>query len=256
MKTVIGLFNHLGDATSTLGDFTRLGLGKERVGLLSSEQSAATGTGMNMLDLPEIGRAAANQPMLEWLKAPGGIAGALVNLGVSKADAARCIDTLKRGGTLEAVVVDDSKEAEAQAIMRARSARYEDTNDLVIPIIEEELEVGTRQVESGGVRVSTRISAIPVERTVTVREEHVRVERRIVDRLVDDSDESFRDRAFEMKARSEQPVVSKRAHVVEEIRVRKNASEHDEQVRDKVRHTDVDISELPGELPGTPRREP
>jgi len=246
MKTVIGLFNNLGDATSTLGDFARLGLTADKVGLLSSAQGAGGSAGMNALDLPEIGRAAANQPMLTWLKSPGGVAGALGRLGVSQGDAQRCIDALRRGGTLEAVLVDDGEEADAQAIMRARSARYEDTDDLVIPVVAEELEIGKRVVESGGVRVATHVRAVPVEKTVTIREEHVRIERRTLDRPVSERDAAFEERSYELKASAEEPYISKRAHVVEEIRVHKDASEHEEKLKDRVRHTEVDVSEIPG----------
>jgi len=246
MKTVIGLFNNLGDATSTFGDFARLGLSADKVGLLSSAQGASSSAGMNPLDLPEIGRAAANSPMIGWLKSPGGISGALGRLGVSKGDAVHIIETLRRGGTLEAVVVDDGKEADAQAIMRARSARYEDTDDLVIPIVQEELEVGKRVVESGGVRVSTRVRAVPVEKTVTVREERITVERRTLDRPIGDRDRAFEDHAYELKASAEEPFVTKRSHVVEEIRVHKHASEHEEKIQDRLRRTNVDVSEIPG----------
>lgn len=255
MKTVIGLFNNLGDATSTLSDFARLGLTPDKVGVLSSAQGASAITGMNPLEIPEIGRAAANPPMITWLKSPGGVAGALGRLGVSKGDAARCIDTLRRGGTLEAVLVEDGKEADAQAIMRARSARYEDTDDLVIPIVQEELEVGKRIVESGGVRVSTRVKAVPVEKIVTVREERVTVERRVIDRPVSERDHAFEERAYELKANAEEPFITKRAHIVEEIRVHKDASEHEEKIQDRLRHTDVDVSELPGyQRGGNPRQ--
>jgi uncharacterized protein (TIGR02271 family) len=246
MKTVIGLFNNLGDATSTFADFARLGLSADKVGVLSSAQGAGARDGMNLLDIPEIGRAAANPPMLAWLKGPGGVAGALNKLGVSKGDAARCIETLRRGGTLEAVLVEDGKEADAEAIMRARSARYEDTDDLVIPIVQEELEIGKRMVESGGVRVSTRVKTVPVEKTVTVREERVTVERRVIDRPVGERDHAFEEHAYELKASAEEPYITKRAHVVEEIRVHKDASEHDEKIHERLRRTDVDVSEIPG----------
>jgi len=245
MKTVIGLFNNLGDATSTLSDFARLGLTPDKVGVLSSAQGAGSVVGLNPLEIPEIGRAAANPPMITWLKSPGGIAGALARLGVSSGDTARCIDTLRRGGTLEAVLVEDGKEADAQAIMRARSARYEDTDDLVIPVVQEELEIGKRVVESGGVRVSTRVRTIPVEKTVTVREERVTVERRIIDRPISDRDHAFEERAYELKGTAEEPVITKRAHIVEEIRVHKDASEHEERIQERLRHTDVDVSEIP-----------
>jgi len=122
--------------------------------------------------------------------------------------------------------------------------RAERDEDLVIPIVEEELEVGKREIEAGGVRVSTRVSSVPIEKSVTLREEHVSVERRAVDRPITDRDDAFKDLSLEMRASAEEPYATKRAHVVEEIRVHKDASEHEEKIRDSVRHTDVDISEI------------
>jgi hypothetical protein len=69
---------------------------------------------------------------------------------------------------LEAVVVDDAKEADVLAIMEGRPrqesrARAQEAwareKDVVIPVIEEELSIGTRQVDAGGVRVTTHVSA-------------------------------------------------------------------------------------------------
>jgi len=122
--------------------------------------------------------------------------------------------------------------------------RAERDEDLIIPIVEEELEVGKREIEAGGVRVSTRVSSVPVEKSVTLREEHVSVERRAVDRPISDRDEAFKERSLEMRASAEEPYATKRAHVVEEIRVHKDRSEHEEKIRDSVRHTDVDIAEI------------
>jgi uncharacterized protein (TIGR02271 family) len=122
--------------------------------------------------------------------------------------------------------------------------RAERDEDLIIPIVEEELEVGKREVEAGGVRVSTRVSSVPVEKSVTVREERVSVERRAVDRPIGDMDDAFKERSLEMRASAEEPYATKRAHVVEEIRVHKDRSEHEEKIRENVRHTDVDIAEI------------
>ncbi len=49
-----------------------------------------------------------------------------------------------------------------------------------IPIVEEELRVGKREVTRGGARVRSYVRETPVEEQVTLREEHVSVERRPV----------------------------------------------------------------------------
>jgi hypothetical protein len=49
-----------------------------------------------------------------------------------------------------------------------------------IPIVEEELKVGKREVERGGARVRSYVRETPVSEQVNLREEHVSVERRPV----------------------------------------------------------------------------
>jgi stress response protein YsnF len=49
-----------------------------------------------------------------------------------------------------------------------------------IPLVEEELRVGKREVNRGGARVRSYVREVPVHEQVSLREEHVDVERRPV----------------------------------------------------------------------------
>jgi uncharacterized protein (TIGR02271 family) len=118
---------------------------------------------------------------------------------------------------------------------------------IVIPVIEEELFVGKKEYDAGGVRVTTHVEALPVERTVNIRTERVDVERRAVDRPITEKEEAYRDRAFDLPSYTEEPFITKRARVVEEIRIHKDTTERVERVHDTLRHTDVELSEIPGE---------
>jgi uncharacterized protein (TIGR02271 family) len=123
--------------------------------------------------------------------------------------------------------------------------RSENTGGNVIPIIEEELNVGKREVETGGVRVQSHITEKPVEERVTLREEHVKVERHPVNRAVSDSDlANFKEGEIDITTRSEEAVVAKQAKVVEEVEIGKQVSEREEIVHDTVRRTDVEIDEI------------
>lgn len=114
-----------------------------------------------------------------------------------------------------------------------------------IPIIEENLEVGKREVLRGGVRLRSRIIERPVEESVRLREESVRVERTPVDRAASTSDLSnFKETEIEMTERAEVPVVSKEARVVEEVSLGKEVNERTETVSDTVRKTEVDVEDL------------
>jgi len=117
-----------------------------------------------------------------------------------------------------------------------------------IPVVEEELKVGKRVIQRGGVRVYSRVENVPVEETVRLREENVRVDRRPADRAVNAGDEGLlRDQTIEVTETAEEPVISKSARVVEEVVVGKDVNERAETVRDTVRRTKVDVEPIAGQ---------
>jgi uncharacterized protein (TIGR02271 family) len=119
------------------------------------------------------------------------------------------------------------------------------TGETTIPVIEEELQVGKRAVEQGGVRVRSHIIEKPVEEHLRLRQERVIVNRHPVNRAVTDADISnFQQGEFEITERGEEAVVSKQARVVEEIEIGKQVEEREEVIRDTVRRTDVDVEEI------------
>src|SRR4029434_1458968 len=114
------------------------------------------------------------------------------------------------------------------------------------PVVEEDLSVGKREVERGHVRIDSRVTEQPVEEAVHLREEKVTVERRPADRPATDADFAAASKeVVEMTETAEEPVVSKRARVVEEVVVHKDVTEHTETVRGTARHTDVDVQREP-----------
>lgn len=113
--------------------------------------------------------------------------------------------------------------------------------------IEEELKVGKRAVARGGVRVFTRLSEVPVEESIRLREEHAEVQRRNVDRPATEADlAAFQEGSIEVRETAEEPVVSKSARVVGEVEVGKTVTEREETVRDTVRRTQVEVEPIEG----------
>jgi uncharacterized protein (TIGR02271 family) len=112
-----------------------------------------------------------------------------------------------------------------------------------IPIIEERLRVGKREAGHGRVRIRSYVVETPVEEQVTLRQEHVQVERRPVDRPVAGTEAAFGERTIEATERSEEAVVSTEARVKEEVSLRKTAEERTETVRDTVRRTEVEVDD-------------
>lgn len=213
----------------------------------------------------------------------GGIIGALIDLGIPEESAHVYAESVRRGNALVAAQVPDNRVDEASRIMQrtglidiereAESWRssgwnrfeYEDTattttgtmnrprnrtdlrDDETIEVVEEDLQVGKRAVDTGGVRVTSHVREVPVEEDVHLRQEHVEVERRPVNRPATAADlNTMRDQTIEVRETQEQPVIGKEARVVEEIRVNKDVEEHTEKVRDTVRRTEVDVEKLGG----------
>jgi uncharacterized protein (TIGR02271 family) len=113
-----------------------------------------------------------------------------------------------------------------------------------IPVVEEELTVGKREVERGHIRVHSYIEEVPVEEEVRLRQESVTVERHPVDRPATEADlDTFAEETMEFTETAEEPVVNRRARVVEEVTVHQDVEEHTETVRDTVRRTHVDVDQ-------------
>jgi stress response protein YsnF len=130
-----------------------------------------------------------------------------------------------------------------------RTGRTVGTTDRekVIPVVEEEVRVGKRPVERGGVRVYRHVVERPIEEHLRLREERIRVERRAVDRPLDRTvREPFREETIELTEMAEEPVIEKRARVVEEVTVSKEVEARDTAVHDKVRRTEVEVERTGG----------
>ncbi len=115
-------------------------------------------------------------------------------------------------------------------------------NDGTIKVMKEDLVVGKREVEAGGVRVTSHVVETPVQEQVKLHEERVTVERRPVNERVAGT-EAFRDQTIEARATAEEAVVGKDVRVVEEIGIKKEAADRVEKVRDTVRETKVDVQD-------------
>jgi uncharacterized protein (TIGR02271 family) len=133
---------------------------------------------------------------------------------------------------------DTGYDEQAKPLTREEIARDRET----LQVVQEELEVGKRAVQRGGVRVHRRIVETPVQEQVTLNEERAVVERRPVDRPATAADlNAFKEGEMEIRETTEEPVVSKSARVVEEVTVGKEANQRTETVSDTVRRTDVDV---------------
>lgn len=180
-------------------------------------------------------------------------------LGVPQRDLKHLREGLADGGVVIAVSAATALAGKVESIFGAHKAEKIDETELdtgevlpavaaagaAIPVVEEELVVGKRTVDQGGVRVYKRIVEIPAEETVTLREEHVVIERNPVDRAATPAELGAQSRSIELIETAEEAVVGKTARVVEEVVVGKEAGERTERIRDSVRRTEVEVEEIP-----------
>jgi uncharacterized protein (TIGR02271 family) len=221
--------------------------------------------GVAALAIPGVGPIIAAGPIASALAgagigaAAGGVIGALANLGVPEEEAHYYAEGVRRGGTLVTVSAasDDAATCAAQVMrehgavdIEHRAAQWKERGwsgqvsageEQVIPVTEEELAIGKREVGRGAVKVYSRVIETPVEEKVSLREEHVQVERRPVDRPISAGDEAFQEKTIEVREMAEEPVVQKRARITEEVRVGKQATQREQTIRDKVKKTDVQV---------------
>ena len=129
----------------------------------------------------------------------------------------------------------------------ATDATAATTKDGVIQLAEESLQVGKRAVTGGTTRIRRYVVATPVEKEISLHSERVVVERHPVTGTVATGAADFTDRTIEMTETEEQAVVSKTARVVEEVALRKEASDRVETVKDTVRRQEVEIETVPSE---------
>jgi uncharacterized protein (TIGR02271 family) len=121
-----------------------------------------------------------------------------------------------------------------------------ESTEEVIPLSEETLEVGKRQVDRGTTRLRRYVVERPVEEQIRLRNETVSVFRRPASGAGAVGAEAFTDKTVEVRETAEEAVVAKNARVVEEVVVQKGIEERTETVRDTVRREEVEIDSPQG----------
>ena len=198
--------------------------------------------------------------------------------GVSEEDTHVYAEGIRRGGTLVTARVPDNDRARLQAILdrsgvdiRRRREAYRQSGwnwfdeksepytpdqvrrerqlygagnrEGVIPVVEEELRVGKRDVDQGGVKVKSHVVETPVTEEVSLQQERVSVERRPVNRPLSANERAFQDRTIEVEQKGQEAVVSKEARVKEEVVLKKDVQQRNQKVSDTVRRTEVEVED-------------
>lgn len=133
--------------------------------------------------------------------------------------------------------------------------------NITVPVVEEELRAGVRDVEAGRARITKNVTEEEKTINVPVEREEVYVTERAVNRPATEADLHMRDREIEIPLREQEVVTQKQATVTGEVNVRKEVRRDNEQVTDTVRREEVHVEDpnnprfhVEGNLSDTQRR--
>jgi uncharacterized protein (TIGR02271 family) len=122
-----------------------------------------------------------------------------------------------------------------------------------IPVTEERLEVGKRQIDLGEIRVHKTVEEVEEVRRGPLNREEVEIERVKVNRRVTVPEERRQEGDWlVIPVMEEIFVVEKRLVVTEEIRIRKHLVTEDREVRESVRREHASIDDTRARAPTTP----
>jgi len=157
----------------------------------------------------------------------------------------------RNSGTMSNVVTNENSDTMSNVVAnensdtRSNVVANEIDSDDTLKVIKEDVQVGKREVDTGGVRIRSRIVERPVEEQLRLREERVTVQRNPVDRPATAADlQNFKEGEIEMRESAEVADVTKQARVVEEVKLSKDVDERVETVRETARDTQVDVENL------------
>jgi len=274
-KTVVGVFEDYNAADRVVRDLTNAGIPRDSIQVQSNFMTGAAG----------------RSDYREDENREGGISGFFHRLfGGDDTDAGHYAEAHRRGNAIVTVIAPGDQIERAVDIMNSAGAididrhverykqegyqqydpnaepythdqamsereRFRGNEGASIPVVEEELQVGKRVVRRGGVRVYSRVINTPVSESVELREEHVRVDRRPADRPVSEAEmKGLKDQTIEVTESVEEPVVSKRSRVREEVVVGKETTRRTEKVSDNVRRTEVNVERMDADDRSTANR--
>jgi len=109
-----------------------------------------------------------------------------------------------------------------------------------VPLSEEQLQVGKRQVEAGRTRIRKVVHTEQVEQPIELRHEEIEIERVAPDAATV-PDMAFQEQEIDVPVMREEPVVAKEAQVTGQVTVNKNVQTETRTVEDQVRKEDVEI---------------
>ena len=253
--TLVGIFDRAEDAQRASAELTQAGI-EERMVKVTSSETERSDMGAGSRD-------------------DRGFFAKLFGLGDDDEESGTYAEALRRGGYIVTVHLNDASQADRVSDILENTGAIDVKNRMeawraggysgydasagpysqteaerdreTLQVMQEEIRIGKRAVEGGGVRVHRYTTERPVSEELQLHEERVFVDRRPVDRPATQAELDAlgkADKDIELREMSEEAVVSKTARVVEEVEIGKEARDRTERIEDTVRRTDVDVERI------------
>ncbi|MDB5047353.1 MAG: hypothetical protein JWO30_424 [Fibrobacteres bacterium] len=123
----------------------------------------------------------------------------------------------------------------------SRAGESPDARGASMELKEEQVNIGKREVEAGGVRLRKVIRTETVDQPVELSHEEVVVEKVPAPDAGKSTSAEFRDEDVFIPLRKEVPEVSKSARVTEEVQARKQSQSERQNISETVRKEDVEV---------------
>ena len=149
-----------------------------------------------------------------------------------------------RACAVEPLVIHDNSVVYGVAAVAHAKTGGSAVSEEVVPVVEEQVAIGKRVADHGrDITVTSRVVKDKVSEDVHLRDEHVSVDKRPVNRDVTgkEADALLKGKTVSMTERDEEVVVGKKAVVTDEVVVKKTADDRVEHVDETVRRTEVDV---------------
>lgn len=190
--------------------------------------------------------------------------GAVLSLKVKEEQQAAALAILNRHQTVDISSRLPAGQPQAGGIAPVASEEItrpwltgDESEDEILQLAREELDVGKRLVREGSTRIRRYVTEEDVSENVKLREQHAEIFRHKSDgRSVDAGDVDWSEKEVVVEEFSEKPVINKTVHIAEEVQVKKVNTEHDETVTGTVReqHIDVERRREDGKTGITPKK--
>ncbi|HEY0045028.1 MAG TPA: DUF2382 domain-containing protein [Allosphingosinicella sp.] len=244
MRTVRAMFDRESDAIAAREQLLARGVQPQRVSIINRArptraEAADTGKGRglwagikDLVALPDEDRGSFEDRVTRG--------GFLLTASLPDTMMGEAMATLEKHGVVEL----GERPAAASTAPGAVSATAEEQR---IPVMEENLHVGTRAVEGDKVRIHSHAAERPAHERVRLHDYVVRIERRRAAGAATGGslEDLFTERDLQMTETREEVRFDKVARVREEVVVRREATERVEEIDTTLRHTEVEVERVP-----------